>query len=47
MELNLRNDIFIILEKLQKDKLRWRDTARTDSFSLTLDEFFAFRHPGM
>lgn len=29
-----------------KDRALWNEAARTDSFSLTLDEFLAFRHPG-
>lgn len=28
-----------------RDKALWNEAARTDSFSLTLDEFLAFRHP--
>lgn len=28
-----------------RDKALWNDAARTDSFSLTLDEFLSFRHP--
>lgn len=28
-----------------KDKALWNEAARTDSFSLTLDEFLQFRHP--
>lgn len=34
-------------ELLMRDKALWNEAARTDSFSLTLDEFLAFRHPGM
>lgn len=34
-------------EMLMRDKALWNEAARTDSFSLTLDEFLAFRHPGM
>lgn len=30
-----------------KDRALWNEAARTDSFSLTLDEFLAFRHPGL
>lgn len=33
-------------EQIMKDKALWNEAARTDSFSLTLDEFLAFRHPG-
>lgn len=32
-------------EEMMKDKALWTDAARTDSFSLTLDEFLSFRHP--
>lgn len=32
-------------EMLMKDKALWAEAARTDPFSLTLDEFLAFRHP--
>lgn len=28
-----------------RDKALWNEAARTDSFSLTLDEFLTFRHP--
>lgn len=30
---------------MMKDKAMWNEAARTDSFSLTLDEFLLFRHP--
>lgn len=33
-------------EQIVKDKLMWNEAARTESYSLTLDEFLAFRHPG-
>lgn len=33
--------------QIMKDKALWNEAARTDSFSLTLDEFLAFRHPGI
>lgn len=33
-------------ELLLQEKALWNEAARTDSFSLTLDEFLAFRHPG-
>lgn len=33
-------------ELLLREKALWNEAARTDSFSLTLDEFLAFRHPG-
>lgn len=33
-------------ELLMRDKALWNEAARTDSYSLTLDEFLAFRHPG-
>lgn len=33
-------------EQIVKDKVMWNEAARTDSYSLTLDEFLAFRHPG-
>lgn len=33
-------------ELLVRDKSLWNAAARSDSFSLTLDEFMAFRHPG-
>lgn len=33
-------------ELLMRDKSMWNEAARSDSFSLTLDEFLAFRHPG-
>lgn len=32
-------------EQLMKDKALWGEAARSDPFSLTLDEFLAFRHP--
>lgn len=32
-------------EEMMRDKAVWNEAARTDSFSLTLDEFLAFRHP--
>lgn len=32
-------------EEMMKDKALWNEAARTDSFSLTLDEFLQFRHP--
>lgn len=32
-------------EEMMRDKALWNEAARTDSFSLTLDEFLAFRHP--
>lgn len=32
-------------EIIMKDKAHWNEAARTDSLSLTLDEFLAFRHP--
>lgn len=35
-----------IKELLSRDKALWNEAARTDSFTLTLDEFLAFRHPG-
>lgn len=31
---------------LLRDKALWNEAARTDTFSLTLDEFLAFKHPG-
>lgn len=33
-------------EQVTKEKLQWTEAARTDSYSLTLDEFLAFKHPG-
>lgn len=33
-------------ELLMRDKALWNEAARTDSYTLTLDEFLAFRHPG-
>lgn len=33
------------LEEMMRDKALWNEAARTDAFSLTLDEFLAFRHP--
>ncbi len=30
---------------MMRDKALWAEAARTDSFSLTLDEFLTFRHP--
>lgn len=33
-------------EQIVKEKVMWNEAARTDSYSLTLDEFLAFRHPG-
>ena len=30
---------------MMRDKALWNEAARTDSFSLTLDEFLSFRHP--
>lgn len=33
-------------EALTREKALWNEAARTDSFSLTLDEFLSFRHPG-
>lgn len=33
-------------EQIIKDKIQWSEAARTDSLSLTLDEFLAFKHPG-
>lgn len=35
-----------IKELIMREKALWSEAARTDSFSLTLDEFLAFRHPG-
>ncbi|KAG4069741.1 hypothetical protein HA402_003182 [Bradysia odoriphaga] len=32
-------------EEMMRDKALWSEAARTDSFSLTLDEFLIFRHP--
>uniref|UniRef100_A0A1B0CV08 EF-hand domain-containing protein n=2 Tax=Lutzomyia longipalpis TaxID=7200 RepID=A0A1B0CV08_LUTLO len=32
-------------ETIMRDKALWLEAARTDPFSLTLDEFLAFRHP--
>lgn len=32
-------------EEIMRDKALWSEAARTDPFSLTLDEFLAFRHP--
>ncbi|XP_055851803.1 45 kDa calcium-binding protein [Episyrphus balteatus] len=32
-------------EEMMRDKARWSEAARIDLFSLTLDEFLAFRHP--
>ncbi|XP_055377824.1 45 kDa calcium-binding protein isoform X2 [Condylostylus longicornis] len=32
-------------EDMMRDKARWSEAAKTDPFSLTLDEFLAFRHP--
>lgn len=40
------NEHFLLIEQIMKDKALWNEAARTDSFSLTLDEFLAFRHPG-
>lgn len=34
-------------EQIIKDKVMWNEAARTDSYSLTLDEFLSFRHPGI
>lgn len=33
-------------ELLIRDKALWNEAARSDSYSLTLDEFLAFKHPG-
>lgn len=33
-------------ELIMREKALWNEAARTDSFSLTLDEFLTFRHPG-
>lgn len=33
-------------ELIMRERALWNEAARTDSFSLTLDEFLAFRHPG-
>lgn len=33
-------------DMLTRDKALWNEAARSDSYSLTLDEFLAFRHPG-
>lgn len=33
------------VEEMMRDKALWSEAARTDSFSLTLDEFLTFRHP--
>lgn len=33
-------------ELLMREKALWNEAARTDSYSLTLDEFLSFRHPG-
>lgn len=32
-------------ELLMKDKALWADAARSDPFTLTLDEYLSFRHP--
>jgi calcium-binding protein len=32
-------------ETIMKDKAMWSEAARTDSFSLNLEEFLAFQHP--
>lgn len=34
-------------EQIMKDKAMWSEAARTDTYRLTLDEFLAFRHPGI
>lgn len=36
---------FDFVEEMMRDKALWAEAARTDSFSLTLDEFLTFRHP--
>lgn len=33
-------------EMLMRDKALWNEAARSDSYTLTLDEFLAFKHPG-
>lgn len=33
-------------ELLMRDKALWNEAARSDSYTLTLDEFLAFKHPG-
>lgn len=33
-------------ERIMKEKAMWNEAARTDTYSLTLDEFLSFRHPG-
>lgn len=33
-------------ELLMHEKALWNEAARSDSFSLQLDEFLAFKHPG-
>lgn len=35
----------LFAEEMMKDKALWNEAARTDSFTLTLDEFLLFRHP--
>lgn len=37
--------LFSFVEEMMRDKALWTEAARTDSFSLTLDEFLTFRHP--
>ncbi|EDW83798.2 uncharacterized protein Dwil_GK13801 [Drosophila willistoni] len=32
-------------EDMMRDKARWSEAARTDLFTLTIDEFLSFRHP--
>ncbi|CAD6995708.1 unnamed protein product [Ceratitis capitata] len=32
-------------EDMMRDKARWSEAARTDLFSLTIDEYLSFRHP--
>lgn len=32
-------------EDMMRDKARWTEAARTDLFTLTIDEYLSFRHP--
>ena len=32
-------------EDMMRDKARWSEAARTDLFTLTIDEYLSFRHP--
>lgn len=34
-----------VREDMMRDKARWSEAARTDLFTLTIDEYLSFRHP--